>query len=30
MAFGVGKNHDTVSVSDDVELRILGEFDSPN
>jgi polyisoprenoid-binding protein YceI len=30
MAFGVGKNLDTVSVSDDVELRILGEFDSPN
>lgn len=27
MAFGVGTNLGTVSVSDDVELRILGEFD---
>ena len=27
LAFGVGQNLDTFSVSDDVELRILGEFD---
>lgn len=29
LAYGVGKNLGTVSVSDEVELRILGEFDKP-
>jgi polyisoprenoid-binding protein YceI len=29
LAYGIGQNLDTFSVSDDVELRILGEFDKP-
>jgi polyisoprenoid-binding protein YceI len=30
LAYGVGQNLDTVSVSDEVELRLTGEFDNGN